>query len=508
MRRRTAALAGSATWLWLAAAQAQGPAGADQLQPEDWAYQTLNSHRQRHGCATTATEAALNAGEAISRFSAAELLNTCVLQSGSQDPGLAALMQQLSPELSRLQSNLDELEAIRFSATTKLRGLASFVAGSNRFDGSDTSEVLRSRSDYGATLFNYDLKLILDTSFTGQDLLRARLRGGNFNTTNNSFHGAGPSKLSTLETAFQEKSGPDVVAINRLYYQFPLGKGWTASIGPRVGQLDLFALRPSVYPEETILDWFTLKGAPAAYNYQLGAGGGLWWQSRHGFSISANYVAGNGAKGNPSEGGIGSAASASTGSLQVDYRTAQWGAAAVVSAVQNLGGVIDYATNFTLNSFNNPGLTTAYGLSAYWQPLQSGWLPSISAGWGFNRTNYDSTVNTQGLVADSQSWSIGLQWSDVLSIGNTLGMAVGQPIFATALYGGAQPRDGNTVWEWWYKIQLSDNLAITPALFLLNRPLGADTPAGQTFRQIGALLKTTLYFTSPHPSHHRKNGYR
>ena len=117
-------------------------------------------------------------------------------------------------------------------------------------------------------------------------------------------------------------------------------------------------------------------------------------------------------------------------------------------------------------------------------------------------------MNTQGLVADSQSWSIGLQWSDVLSIGNTLGMAVGQPIFATALYGGAQPRDGNTVWEWWYKIQLSDNLAITPALFLLNRPLGADTPAGQTFRQIGALLKTTLYFTSPHPSHHRKNGYR
>jgi hypothetical protein len=55
---------------------------------------------------------------------------------------------------------------------------------------------------------------------------------------------------------------------------------------------------------------------------------------------------------------------------------------------------------------------------------------------------------------------------------------------------------------------VNDNVAITPALFLLNRPLGADTPAGETFRQSGALLKTTLYFTQTHPSHHRKNGYR
>jgi hypothetical protein len=35
---------------------------------------------------------------------------------------------------------------------------------------------------------------------------------------------------------------------------------------------------------------------------------------------------------------------------------------------------------------------------------------------------------------------------------------------------------------------------VTPALFLLSRPLGAETTAGETFRQIGALLKTTLHF--------------
>jgi len=68
-----------------------------------------------------------------------------------------------------------------------------------------------------------------------------------------------------------------------------------------------------------------------------------------------------------------------------------------------------YATNFTLDSFQNPGDTSAFGLSAYWQPAESGWIPSISAGWGINSTNYNSTVNDQGLVSTSQSWSVGLQ---------------------------------------------------------------------------------------------------
>jgi hypothetical protein len=121
-------------------------------------------------------------------------------------------------------------------------------------------------------------------------------------------------------------------------------------------------------------------------------------------------------------------------------------------------------------------------------------VPSISAGWGFNRTDYASEVERQGLVANSQSWSVGLQWKDAFAPGNALGMAVGQPIFATSLYGGDTPRDGNTAWEWWYKFQLSDNIAVTPALFLLSRPLGADTKAGESFRQLGALLKTTLRF--------------
>lgn len=400
----------------------------------------------------------------------------------------------LQDALEQLKRRVEELEATQFAPTTKLKGLASLVVGSNRFEGSDRPEVIKTRDQFGATTFNYDLKIYLDTSFTGEDLLRIRLRSGNFDRSSNSFYGAGPSKLSILETAFQEQSGPDIFSVNRLYYQVPLGQGFTATLGPRVGQLDLFALRPSLYPAESVLDLFTLKGAPAAYNFKLGAGAGLWWQSRSGFSVSTNYVAGNANQGDPNQGGIGTANAASTGSVQIAYKRPQWAAAAVVSSVQNAGGVIDYATNFTLDSLKNPGHTIAFGLSGYWQPLQSGWMPSISAGWGFNRTDYAAEVNREGLVANSQSWSVGLQWSNALIPGNVLGMAVGQPIFATSLYGGDTPRDSNFAWEWWYKVQVSDNLAVTPALFLLSRPLGAKTPAGESFGQLGALLKTTLHF--------------
>jgi carbohydrate-selective porin OprB len=73
-------------------------------------------------------------------------------------------------------------------------------------------------------------------------------------------------------------------------------------------------------------------------------------------------------------------------------------------------------------------------------------------------------------------------------------MAVGQTTFATSLKGGDTPRDGNYVWEWWYKVQVTDNIAVTPALFYLSRPLGGETPVGQSFNQLGGLIKTSFNF--------------
>ncbi len=470
------------------------------VQPTDWAYQALSNLIERYGCVAGYPDGTFRGGKAMTRFEAAALLNACLDRITEITDELKRLMKEFEKErailrgrVDGLEAKLGELEATQFSTTTKLSGLASFVVGANSFGGSASDLVRASQRSFGATSFNYDVQLSLDTSFTGKDLLRTILRAGNFNGDSNSFGGAGPSALSTLEVAFQEDAGPDVLGIDRLYYQFPIGSNLTATLGGVVGQEDMLALWPSAYPSETVLDGLTLGGAPAAYNKNLGAGAGLWWQSG-GFSISASYVAANGDGGAPAEGGIATDGAAGTGTVQVGYGKENWGIAAIYSRIQNGNDIVVVATNFALDSFEAPGSTDAFGLSGYWQPQQSSWIPSISAGWGINSTTYAHNIDDDGLTGTSQSWSVGLQWSDALFEGNALGMAVGQPTFATSLKGGDSPRDGNYVWEWWYKFQVSDNIAVTPALFYLSRPLGGFTPPGDGFTQLGGLIKTSFQF--------------
>lgn len=484
--------------------QVSSAAQFSDLRPSDWAYQALSNLIERHGCVAGYPNGTLVGAHTISRYEAAALLNACLDRISEPSDALKRLIQEFGQELAvlsgrvhGLEARVGVLEASRFSTTTRLRGQASFVLGANRFNGSDAAQVQQNRERYGATTFNYDVQLSFDTSFTGKDLLRTNLRAGNFDFTANSFGGAGPSSLSLLEVAFQEDCGTaancaDVLAIDRLFYQVPLGD-FTFSVGGRVGQDDMLAIWPSVYPSETVLNVFTLAGAPAAYNSALGAGAGLWWQ-KNGWAVSANYVAVNGDSGNAAQGGIATSGSGGSGTLQLGYAGKAWAIAAAYARVQNANNLIPAGTSFSLNSFSNPGHTDAVALSGYWQPAQAGWLPAISAGWGLNSSRYNAAVSQNGLASISQSWSVGLEWSDAFRKGNALGMAVGQPTFATRLVGGTSPNDGNVAWEWWYKLQVSDGITLTPALFYLSRPLGADTAAGSSFDQLGALIKTSFQF--------------
>jgi carbohydrate-selective porin OprB len=78
----------------------------------------------------------------------------------------------------------------------------------------------------------------------------------------------------------------------------------------------------------------------------------------------------------------------------------------------------------------------------------------------------------------------------VLATGNSFGMGVGQPAFATATRNGADTENGVWAWEWWYQWQVSDAIAVTPAIFYLNNPGGSE--GGRD--QFGALIKTSFSF--------------
>jgi hypothetical protein len=462
-------------------ARYSGPAtGAEQLtsisqftdiRPGDWAYQALSNLVERYGCVAGYPDGSYRGGRALTRFEAAALLHACLDRVTEVSDELKGLISAFEPELAVLQGRVDgleakagELEASQFSTTTNLSGLTTFVVGgvSNNPAGEQVT-------------FSYDLQLNLDTSFSGRDLLRTVLRAGNFDGEGNAFGGG----LSTLEIAFQEDSGPDVVGIDKLFYQFPIGSQFTATLGARVGQEDMLALWPSAYPSDTILNVLTLNGAPLAYNKNLGPGLGLWWQ-HNGWSVSANVVAANGAD---SSQGLFSSDSAGTGTVQLGYGQERWGIAAIYSHL-DAGVGVPGATPFITTAIEANGATThAYGFSGFWQPADSGWIPSISGGYGLNRSS-------GGGLRSSQSWMVGLQWADVLAKGNSFGMGVGQPAFATATRSGVDTETGVWAWEWWYQWQVSDAISVTPAIFYLNNPGGNE--GGQD--QLGALLKTSFRF--------------
>lgn len=473
------------------------------LQPSDWAYQALAALVDSYGCVAGYADGSFSGSRAISRFEAAALLNGCLERVSDTTDALKQLLKEFAAELAIFKGRLDgldgrvgALEASQFSPTTTLSGLAVFVLGGNGFAHSGPVTT-STRTLPSATTFNYDLELALNTSFTGKDLLRSVLRAGNFGA---SPFGGQPAYLglSELEAAFESDAGANIVAIDKLFYQWPIGHGFNATVGARVGQDDMLALWPSAYPADTILNVMAVNGAPAAYNKNLGPGAGLMWQGQS-FSISANYVASNGASADPALGGVATNGSGGSGSVQVAYAAGQFGLAAIYSLLQSGSQGIPGATPFVQRQATGStdlftdASTNAFGLSGYWQPSHSGWWPSVSVGWGFNSTSV-GTAQASGSLSESQSWLVGLQWKDALAKGNALGLAVGSPVFATALSGGGTPNDGNTVWEGWYKFQLTDQIGLTPALFYLSRPLGQLTPSGQTLSQLGALIKTSFRF--------------
>jgi hypothetical protein len=483
------------------------------VKPTDWAYQALSNLIERYGCVAGYPNGTYKGGQAMTRYEAAALLNACLDRITEVTDELKRLMKEFEKELAVLRGRVDglearvgELEASQFSTTTKLRGKATFVIGANSFSGNlDNVEAIPgnyadyARAQEGATTFNYDVQLDFDTSFTGKDLLRTRLRAGNFG--NSAWDGDGPVGLNAMEIAFEENCDTgsdcgDVVAINRLFYQFPIGSSFTATIGGRVRQDDMLAMWPSAYPADTVLDIFTYAGAPGTYSLNLGAGGGLWWKSG-GFSISANYVSANGDEANPSLGGIGTSGSAETGTVQVAYGGANWGLAAAYTYSNGAGIYGGNGTPFANASWYSSDSVNSVGVSGYWSPLSASWFPSISVGWGINSYNDDSDDLANFDGGNSQSWYVGLQWADVFWKGNSFGMAVGQPTFVVNTGDSdIEANDGNYAWEWWYKFQVTDNISVTPAIYYLSAPLGQiqNDQSNETFSNFGGLVKTTFKF--------------
>ncbi|TCD55130.1 iron uptake porin [Synechococcus sp. BS55D] len=391
--------------------------------------------------------------------------------------------------------------------------------------------------NYGAWAFNYDQRLAFNTSFTGKDKLYARLRAGNF-VGENAFNGQGVN-LTKLDIAENTSAATNnSVVLDRLYYKFPVGKEFTVIAGALARNTESLALWPSVYNKggAKILDWTALMGTSGVYNKETGQLIGAYWKQKvkkgsNALSVSVNYVAddGDGNETDPTTGGFMTDNSQASFLAQLGYGGPQWGLAFAYRYGQcDSGNGYRRGTEFAkASNWNNQCWYTdangdtvrtgssanSYALNAYWQPKNAGWIPSVSLGWGINNTTSDNKLG--GSAITTQSWMAGLKWDDVFLKGNDLGFAFGQPTFSTnndscdstkyysnSTRCSSTPFDGNYAFELYYNFQVTDNIAITPAVFYLSRPMGQNTrnlvENGQgydgQFNIFGGLIQTTFKF--------------
>jgi hypothetical protein len=420
------------------------------VQPSDWAYQALENLVQRYGCVAGYPNGTYGGTRSMTRFEAAALLNACLDRVTEVTDELQRLVNEFRGELAVLKGRVDgldakvgELEATQFSTTTKLKGEATFVLGG--VPGLETNK----GGNVGNTAFNYDLRLNFDTSFSGKDLLRTRLRAGNFSS--DPFGSS--SSLFKLDKA---ESTDNSVNIDRLYYQFPVSDSVTLTAGALVRNTEM-AWVPSAYKSE-ILDFFAVAGAPGVYNKATGAGVGAQYVGKNGIVAGLNYVA---QEGDDSSTGVFDSDGALNFLAQVGYKASNWGVG--VGYRYGSEGTRPRTYNGLLGASGalvDGQESNAVAVNAYWQPSESGWVPSVSAGYGYNFVS-GTTGNTN--ATDSDSWFVGLQWADAFVAGNTAGVAVGQaPSAETAGVSDA------TMLEFFYKFQVTDNISITPALFYVD----------------------------------------
>jgi len=216
------------------------------VQPADWAYESLKSLVERYGCIVGYPDRTFRGNRALSRWEFAAGLNACLntlerlLQENvavlREDLNkLKALAQNFEQELAGLGARVDNLEARtayledhRFSTTTKLTGATVLgLTGIASGDKNNGTEAIPQVPALG-----YRTRLEFNTSFTGEDLLFTRLSTGN----QSDFLEETGTFQATLGFAQPQNNE---VGVEQVYYRFPAAENLTVWV-EGFGALDDF----------------------------------------------------------------------------------------------------------------------------------------------------------------------------------------------------------------------------------------------------------------------------
>ena len=381
---------------------------------------------------------------------------------------------EVNEEIANLKGRIDGLEAQQnnfeagsFSDTTTLDGKAVFymgaVDGATKVDPTDTESL--------QTGYTYTMNL--NTSFSGDDNLYLRLKGGN----------AG-SVWGLKETYHIDRKGTsDVFKLDKAWYSFPIGDNITAFAGPRIENYYMY-ITPSIYKPGA------LKSMKLGGNSNFGAstdiGYGFKYETEGGFGFASNVVT-KGA--DSSSAGMFDTTDDNKWDTQIAYTADRWHVSATLSNQQGWNGQAYNATKLADGIADaNDEDATGYAYRAYWRPEESGTaVPEITV--GYDTRSADDTV-TSGAPKDSDSYFVGLTWKDMFQPDDRVGVAVTQPLKVTSCNGTCTTEDGDPfVWEAYYAFKPNDSMEIRPAIFG-----GTDVEDAIEDDIFGAVVTSTFKF--------------
>lgn len=524
------------------------------VQPGDWAYEALRNLVERYGCIAGYPDGTFRGNRAMTRYEFAAGLNACLQQierlitSGGNDfvnqeefSTLQRLVEEFEVELTTLGTRVNNLEGRvatlednQFSTTTKLSGEAIIsvvgATGGNPNNGEDANIILVDR-----------VRLNLNTSFTGKDLLITGLQANNFGggvtgegsvqgtlfPGASSFLSEGMTKLS-FEPQFPRFNPQDLssrdsndIELYKLLYIFPSGiRNLTLFAGTAAEVSDAF---PAIIPfssegQGAISRFATLNPvvriSGGTTQNGLASAAGFIWNISDTFDLRALYGSVNAAFPNQGDNNLlgaglfsGSSVAAAqltikpTNSIDIglnyahsyhDLNILGIGTSRFSSSPLNIPGrTINADGSINLDgALNTPVNVNSVGATLTWR-----FTPKIAlTGYG----SYFFVDSAAGPDASSElsSWMVGLYFQDLLKEGNTAGLLFGQPLYRVSAGGAARLTepdvDRATPYhlEAFYRFKVSDNISITPGAFVLFNPEG---DANNDTTVVG-VLRTTFTF--------------
>jgi hypothetical protein len=450
------------------------------VQPTDWAFQSLQSLVERYGCIAGYPGGTFRGNRAMTRYEFAAGLNACLdrvneliatatadLPTKDDLATLQRLQEEFSAELETLRGRVDqieartaELEAKQFSTTTKLKGEAIFVL-SDVFGGENKNVATNTNAT-----FSNRVRLTLESSFTGTDKLQLRLNSGDI-ASNATSSGTNMTRLGF------DAPTANAISIDKANYSFNLGEKLAVKVDATGAELNdnVTNFNPDFQSSGT--------GAISRYGrfspiYRSGSGGAgvtATFNPKGKISLTGAYLSND--NNNPGVNrGVFEGDNAVFGQLAFKPNDKfNVGLTYARTYTDNVGGFDNFASSTGSSKANNPfGTTVAatadnYGVQASFKLSDKATL----GGWyGFTKAErVNGTAD-----ADISYWAATLGIKDFAREGNTLGLIFGQPPKLTGGSGTTVAKDVDTSYhlEALYKMQLNDRIQVTPSLLVIFNP--------------------------------------